>query len=315
MTSTRLTIIFPALTCLLGVSGCSVFEGEYNPQATFTQGEKPSYNVAAIHEGCNDENGKLKDTDQCKFPTKALLTNTDSNMTLQFIKTNGKGDITNIITCASPAESSKAQTTSANGTVSLPLGSNNNLTISSESSDSQSIVLVQPTDVASHFVATATYAHCQAYANGVFGDVSTDPSTKTAAINAFNTIITQAAEVEKASMTPAPAQTAAAALKPPTNVQVPTVTLDSSKKTGSATVTFKSDSTASTVTYAVTPNPADTNALPNTATDSDKDKASLSHVVTGLTAGNSYTFSVTATDSSTKQTSGYSLPSIPVPIK
>jgi len=158
---------------------------------------------------------------------------------------------------------------------------------------------IQPTDAASHFLATAVYAHCQAFANGIY-----DPANKDAAA-ALEKIFDNAAKVAATQSAPQAAGDQTAEIKPPTRI------VASPDTAGVAIVSFEasvSDSSGKTFIYTVTSNPAD-------GSDRTKDKTALKHSVDGLVSGKTYSFTVTATNPVTKKTSAVSDASNAIKIK
>ena len=262
-----------AVISLVTISACSSF----SESPMYYKGEKQSYNIGDMTNSfsgtCQDKDGKY--IDGCKVTSKIILTNPDSNVSYQVITGNA---LHPVITCSSPAEVAKALATTQSGALSIPIGKDS-VTASGSDSSSQSITLVQSTDIPSHYVAAAAFYNCLAYANGEY-------ETPSAAAKDLGQIFDNAVKLSTSSNASSTAPDA------------PTITSvgpDSTKTKGLLIVKIKPPT--STGGGAITGYKVSI-ATPTgvSAVDLNDGNPDTTHVVTGLTTGTSYSFQVTATN-------------------
>ncbi len=148
-------------------AGCSLFKGPYTDRPTFTNGEKGTVAFGSITNkdaaDCMDDSGKP--IEGCRFLGKVILTKPTDNVSFQIFQKDGS-----LVMCASPAEAAKSTSTTAELGLALNAkvaGAPASQAASASASATQAIVALQAADAPTHFVATATYANCLAYASGM----------------------------------------------------------------------------------------------------------------------------------------------------
>ena len=244
---------FAISTAVAGVLvsiGCSILQSPYvDKDGSFRQGEKGSFNVGQIttrDSGRCEQDGPpatgSESNNQAPFPKcvvtgKIILTKPTDNVSFQVFVPDGHGGA-HVVMCASPAEAGKTVSTSSTvaGTISVKSVAAG---VSAAEGVNESLVVLQSLDAATHYVATASYVNCLAFASGMYGDLgplpdgtaatalaatSTVSSARGAADRAYQAqlaifnnavLIAQAAQPPaSAASAPAPAASAASAADP-----------------------------------------------------------------------------------------------------
>ena len=182
--------------------GCSILESPYLPkEGSFRQGEKGSFSVGQITTRdsgrCEQDGppatGSETSNNQAPFPKcvvtgKIVLTKPTDNVSFQVFVPDGHGGA-RVVMCASPAEAGKTVSTSSTvaGTVSVKSVAAG---VSAAQGVNENLVVLQSLDAATHYVATASYVNCLAFASGMYGDLGPLPdgtaATAIAAIGAVS---------------------------------------------------------------------------------------------------------------------------------
>ena len=146
-------------------TGCSYLLNPYADSPSYRQGEKPSYTALALTNV--DAAGCAVNDVKCVYTGKVLLNQPTQNMSFQLYRVENGG--MTVVTCASPAEAAKALGTSANVNIALPAAPTASApayAASAGSASSEAVHTIQSADAASHYVATAAFESCLAYASG-----------------------------------------------------------------------------------------------------------------------------------------------------
>lgn len=147
-------------------AGCSFFQSPYTDRPTFTSGEKGSVAFGSItNKDAGDCQDNGKEIPGCRFMGKVILTKPTDNVSFQIFQKNDT-----LVMCASPAEAAKSISTNSALTLALNAkvaGAPASQSASAAASATQAIVALHAADAPTHYVATATYANCLAFASGM----------------------------------------------------------------------------------------------------------------------------------------------------
>ena len=166
----RQSILLPTLAILTTLGGCSAIESPYSKEPTYLKGERGSYNIGQMTDRDSSTCGEKGDG--CRVLGKVVLTKPYDNVSFQIARASRiAGEPPQYVTCASPAEAAKMVGTSGSVSISGSMkvaGAAAPVAASASEAMNQAATLLQSQDSATHFVATAAFVNCLAYASGMY---------------------------------------------------------------------------------------------------------------------------------------------------
>lgn len=145
-------------------SSCTLF-GPYSKDQMYLDGAKPSIGIEQLTTGnngdCTAEGGGV-DKGCVRFG-KVTLTPPGANLSFLIYKYNQQGTLSDIYTCASPAEVATTLSSSGAGNIQVPVsaaGASAAVALGGSETSTQTATLTLSTDVATHYIAAASFYTC-----------------------------------------------------------------------------------------------------------------------------------------------------------
>ncbi len=156
---------------IVALCGCSAFHDREQSYKTATQ---PAFNTIRLQTDPTNKDCWKQNSQSCLTIGTILLTKPEDNLSFQFARRNRNGNQESpyqVITCISPAAISNATNTSAGGTLGI-----NRISLGASEATTTTGTVIVSLDQTSHYVATAAFYNCLAYAADMIDE-------KTAAAN------------------------------------------------------------------------------------------------------------------------------------